>query len=111
MRTFRNQSFRGQTIVLDDSTFIACAFDRCRLNYNGITTFAIRHVHLEQCTLGFGGTASLTLNLLRVWWNTDAYHRQAVIDLLSRPPAHIFGDDSMDAGTVVDDRAAPKTDE
>jgi len=63
MAIFRNQTIRGQRVILDDNTYSGCVLENCEIVYRGgnvKTDFEVR-----SCRWSFEGPALGTIQFLQ----------------------------------------------
>lgn len=81
---YENQTFRNETITLDDNDFIDCTFVGCKFHYSG-GQFNIERIRFDSLGFTVEGPAARTVLLLQSLWANEA-GRLAVQGLLE-PPA------------------------
>lgn len=85
-REYRDVTFDGGRVVIDDATFTGCTFNGTTVVYRGTGDTSIRVCHFNEITLELEGGAAATVKLLRLLRRTppdgqewvDNFLREAV---------------------------------
>ncbi len=66
---YQDKAFLDRDVMLDNSRFVNCRFERCAFVYSGGTMPVLSGCNFESCTWNFAGAAANTISLLSGLYN------------------------------------------
>jgi hypothetical protein len=80
--SYKDQKLANETVVLDDSEFLNCEFDNCKMVYRGGEMPKIQHCHFMRCTWHLEDAAQRTVLFLRSVYHSGPGGQELVEETL-----------------------------
>ena len=77
---YKDQTFTGEVVKIDDNKFEECSFVRCKVIYAGGDRFGLLRCTFDACSFSFEGAAQNTLNFMALLYDECGREGQEFID-------------------------------
>ena len=77
---YKDQTFTGEVVKIDDNKFEACSFVRCTVMYAGGDRFGLSHCTFDACAFSFEGAAQNTLNFMALLYGKGGSEGQKFVE-------------------------------
>ena len=77
---YKDQTFTGEVVKIDDNKFEECSFVRCEVIFAGGARFGLLHCTFDACAFSFEGAAQNTLNFMALLYDEGGSEGQKFVE-------------------------------
>ena len=77
---YKDQTFTGEVVNIDNNKFEECSFVRCKVIYAGGDRFDLSHCTFDACAFSFEGAAQNPLNFMALLYREGGSEGQKFVE-------------------------------
>ena len=77
---YKDQTFTGELVNIDNNKFEECSFVRCKVIYAGGERFGLLHCTFDACAFSFEGPAQNPLNFMALLYREGGSEGQKFVE-------------------------------
>jgi hypothetical protein len=77
---YKEQTFTGEVVNIDDNKFEECSFVRCKVIYAGAERYALSHCTFDACAFSLEGPAQNPLNFMALLYREGGSEGQNFVE-------------------------------
>ena len=79
---YKEQTYTGEVVNIDDNKFEECSFVRCKVIYAGGERFDLSHCTFDACAFSLEGPAQNPLNFMALLYREGGSEGQQFVEVI-----------------------------